>query len=184
MQGKSPAVKTPKKQKDADPESLILELAIKLSNPEFQKRLEKLNKSIEQQTKPEQKRVRDTASKLKRLTVPQVEALLAKVIAKQGYRKFSLGELVMGREVTAEFTTQDGNEAREPYDSRIELKRLIEQALADTCWKLMSEGIHERLGVLSGRLRAIEDEEELVKLVESRQKQKATRAQPSPGKSS
>ena len=65
-----------------------------------------------------------------------------------------------------DFTTQESREDRHEYDSRMKLKKLIEETLADTTWRLMSDGIYYRLGILTGRLRAYEKEEDLIKLVE------------------
>jgi len=48
------------------------------------------------------------------------------------------------------------------------LQKLIDKALIDTNWRLMSDGVSYRLGYLSGRLRACESEEDLKKLVEQR----------------
>lgn len=44
--------------------------------------------------------------------------------------------------------------------------KLIKTALSDTNWRLMSDGVSYRLGMLEGRLRAYEREEDLLKLVE------------------
>lgn len=65
-----------------------------------------------------------------------------------------------------EFTVQDGRVERGEYDSRKELKRAIDSALLNTNWKLMSEGVGYRLGILSGRLKGLEREEDLIKLIE------------------
>ncbi len=59
---------------------------------------------------------------------------------------------------------------REEYDSKKALKKLIEGILADTTWRLMSDGISYRLGILTGRLKAHEREEDLMKLVKPESK--------------
>jgi len=46
------------------------------------------------------------------------------------------------------------------------LKKLVDRALSDTNWRLMSDGISYRLGYLNGRLRAYEREDDLKTLVE------------------
>ena len=143
------------------------------SDPGVRERLEKISTLRD---KPKQQEVRNAASKLKRLTFSQVEGVLARATAKQGYRRFTLGEPVMGKNISVEFTVQNTDESRDAYDSRRDLGRLIEKALSDTRWTLMSEGIHERVGILSGRLRAVEDEEELIKLIKSRRPKGKKRA--------
>ena len=62
--------------------------------------------------------------------------------------------------------TEDPTDQGE-YDSRKKLSKLIKTALAETSWRLMSEGISYRLGVLTGRIRVYEGEEDLLKLVEN-----------------
>jgi hypothetical protein len=95
------------------------------------------------------------ADAIEQLKVAQVADLLAKAAAKAGYID----------------------------DSRTHLKKLITTALADTNWRLMSEGVRHRLGYLSGRLRAYESEDELRKLVEKQIKgggRKKPATQPAP----
>ena len=48
------------------------------------------------------------------------------------------------------------------------LKKTINEALENTNWKLVEDGISYRLGILSGRLRGFEFEEDLVKMVKAR----------------
>lgn len=159
-----------------DPERILN--AFRNLDPEQEKRLEQLHEQLHE--KPRQQKARAAAAKLKRLTLPQVEARLSKAVAKGGYQKLSLNAPQMARHVAVEFTVQDSQSDREEYDSRTSLKKLLQAALVDTNWSLMSDPISYRLGILQGRLKAVEDEDELVKLAESRQKQ----AQRSSGKSS
>lgn len=98
----------------------------------------------------------------------QVADTLATAVAKSGYTEFKLGEPQIGREVAVPFSCLDNQPVRESYDSRMGLKKLITKALADTNWRLMSEGVSYRLGYLSGRVRAYESDEDLRKLVEKR----------------
>jgi translation initiation factor IF-1 len=64
-----------------------------------------------------------------------------------------------------EFTVQDNKTGRGEYDSRIQLQRIIKKTLENTNWRLMSEGVNYRLGILSGRLRGYENEEDFIKLI-------------------
>lgn len=70
----------------------------------------------------------------------------------------------MGRNITVRFSIED-NKERDGYNARIDLKKLLNRVLENTNWRLMSEGISERIGILSGRLRAYEDKDDLVKLI-------------------
>jgi len=69
--------------------------------------------------------------------------------------------------VSVEFTIEDPGDQHE-YDSKKKLTKLLKKGLKETNWRLMSDGISYRLGVLSGRLRAYEDEKDLVKLVQAK----------------
>lgn len=62
---------------------------------------------------------------------------------------------------------------REDYDSRNRLRKLVKKTLIGTNWRLTTDGISYRLGYLTGRLHAYEQEEDLKKLVMQEQKLKS-----------
>ena len=115
--------------------------------------------------KDKNKELYERVSKLKKLTVFELEKRLTPVLKKEGYIKFELGKPEIGRDVFIEFSTQDENSGREEYESSNNLKKIIKKTLENTNWRLMSEGIHYRLGFLNGRVRGYEKEEDLIKLV-------------------
>ena len=88
----------------------------------------------------------------KTLTIVQLRTLLKQAFLKKEYVKFSLGEPNIDKDIIMSFRVQD-NKDRDEYTSRTCLKRTIDAALKDTNWKLMSEGLRYRLGILSGRLK-------------------------------
>jgi len=104
------------------------------------------------------------AVNLKRLNVLELEKLLTEKFAKEKYVKFTLDKPDMGRFVTIPFSTLDSNSTRNPNISEATLKKLTKDTLEDTNWRLMSDGIHYRLGYLSGTLKAYEQEEDLLEL--------------------
>jgi hypothetical protein len=110
--------------------------------------------------------VADAAAAVTRLKVAQVAELLSTAATKAGYTEFKLGELQVGPELAMPFSCLDNQPERDSYDSRTKLKKIITTALADTNWRLMSDGIHHRLGYLSGRLRGYESDDEVRKLAE------------------
>lgn len=71
------------------------------------------------------------------------------------------------RNVVVPFTVQDSKTGRESRTSEYDLKRLLKKILEDTNWRLMTDGVNYRLGVLAGRLRGYESEEDLLKLVKT-----------------
>lgn len=112
--------------------------------------------------------VYDAVKDIKKLKIAQLSELLAPALAKKKYSEFKLGEPQIGREVTLDFSCLDAEADREEYESEKGLRKLIDKTLADTNWRLMSDGVSYRLGCLSGRLKAYESEEDLTKLVELR----------------
>ncbi len=114
--------------------------------------------------KEQNKKLFDLKAKIKTLPVAELQSLLNPIIQKAGYTNFVLGKPDLLRGVTVEFATQDTQVGRPQYDSIQVLKKLIEKTLLETNWRLMSDGISYRLGFLTGRLRGVEGEEELLEL--------------------
>lgn len=108
---------------------------------------------------------REAVFKLKKLTVIDLEKLLVPLSEKASYVKFQFGTPDLGRDLMIPFTAHDGKSDRTEGFSTSELQKIIKKALGDTNWRLMSDGISYRLGILTGRLRAYEREEDLIKLV-------------------
>ncbi|HMS23002.1 MAG TPA: hypothetical protein PKA38_04555 [Candidatus Levybacteria bacterium] len=102
---------------------------------------------------------------LKSLKIGQLKELLEKTIEKEGYQDLKFDKPEIGQFVIIEFSVNDMKEDRQQYDSQKTLKKMITRVLEDTTWRLMSDGISYRLGILTGRLKAFEREEDLVKLV-------------------
>ncbi|MFA6458266.1 MAG: hypothetical protein WCV72_02645 [Patescibacteria group bacterium] len=125
--------------------------------------------SEEAEHKEKNKKLYNQLDNLKRLNVVDLEKLLLANLEKADYYKLDLGKPEITKYVITEFTIRDGKSGRNQYDSRSQLKKAIEEALIDTNWVLMSGGIDYRMGFLNGKLKGIEDEEELIKLIENRQ---------------
>jgi len=123
-----------------------------------------------------------TAVNLKRLTVLEIEKLLSEKLEKEKYVKFTLDKPDMGRFVTIPFSVLDANSTRNPNISEATLKKLLKDILEDTNWRLMSNGIHYRLGYLSGTLKAYEQEEDLLELVGATKEVKTPKSKIDPEK--
>ncbi|MEX0748872.1 MAG: hypothetical protein WD467_02765 [Candidatus Saccharimonadales bacterium] len=115
--------------------------------------------------KEDNKHIYDAVAQIKKLKIPELSEILSPVLEKAGYIEFSLDKPEMGRDVFIGFSCLDGKNDRDDYDSRKTLKKLVNKALNDTNWRLTSDGITYRLGYLSGRVRAYENEEDIKKLV-------------------
>lgn len=124
-----------------------------------------LSKKWKEQEKKEKDPVYQKAKQLKQVKLNQLKDIIMKAVAKEGYTDLEFGKPDMGKYVIVDFTATDSKDDRKEYDSTNTLKKLIKNALEDTNWRLMSEGIHYRLGIVSGRLKAYEREDDLVTLV-------------------
>ena len=130
--------------------------------------LDNIVKFVDEMKKNEVKErdpVYQKSMQLKSLKIGQLKELLEEVMEKESYKDLKFDKPEMGQYVVIDFSVNDMKEERGEYDSRKSLKKLIDQILADTTWRLMSDGISYRLGILTGRLKAYEREEDLVKLV-------------------
>lgn len=115
--------------------------------------------------KEDNKHIYDAVKEMKKPKIAELVPLLSPVLEKAGYIEFHLDKPEMGRDVYVGFSCLDNKSDREDYDSRKTLKKLVDSALSDTNWRLMSDGISYRLGYLNGRVKAYEGEEALKELV-------------------
>lgn len=133
---------------------------------EWTRTAEEISKTLEKiKEKEDKKDLYDKVSALKKLSIPSLKDHLIESLKKSEYRNLTFKEPDLARIVSIEFSVEDPTDNNQ-YNSRMDLKKLIMKALATTNWRLMSDGISHRLGILSGRLRIYEDEHELAKLIE------------------
>jgi retron-type reverse transcriptase len=114
------------------------------------------------------KEVYQAVEKLDKITVLQLEKRVKEVLEKNGYINLSLEKPEIDRDVKIGLSVQDSIEGREEYTSIKTLKKALKSSPEDTNWRLMSEGVSYRLGVLSARLRGYENESDLLKLVQKK----------------
>jgi len=111
-------------------------------------------------------------SKLKKLTIVELEKLLTEALEKASYIKFAFASPEMGQFIFAPFTLQDANSLRRENISTSTLEKLLKSTLENTNWRLV-DGVSYRLGFLSGRLKGYEREDDLLKLYEKKNEQTA-----------
>jgi hypothetical protein len=119
----------------------------------------------EMKEKDDNKHIYEAVNELKKPKIAELSTILAPALEEVGYIEFSLDKPEVGREVVVGFSCLDNISDRGNYDSEKTLKKTVDKALIETNWRLMSDGIHYRLGYLSGRLKAYEGEVDLKKLV-------------------
>ncbi len=115
----------------------------------------------------ENKELYDSVAKIKKIPIAEVEKLLIPALEKIGYIRLAFDKPEFTKGVVVGFTVQDTKTDCSEYDSRMKLKKLINETLSDTNWRLMSDGVAYQLGFLSGRIRGVQSEDELKKLVNS-----------------
>ncbi|OGJ00408.1 MAG: hypothetical protein A3C70_03175 [Candidatus Zambryskibacteria bacterium RIFCSPHIGHO2_02_FULL_43_14] len=160
-------------QEESDPDFEFNRTRFCLSKEEGEKwrqelaNMEEMKKLVDKwKEKDKHKTEYDAINNLKKLTVVALENLLAPLCEKAQYIKFQLGTADIGKDLTVPFTVHEANPDRADLASSHALQKIVKNALAGTNWRLMSDGISYRMGILTGRLRAYEREEDLLKLVQ------------------
>lgn len=114
--------------------------------------------------KEKNKELYSRVGQLKKLTVPQAKEHISNALKETSYSNLVFEQPTMERIVSIGFTVEDSTDQGE-YDSRTKLTKLLKKLLEETNWRLMSDGISYRLGILGGRIRVYEKEEDLVRLL-------------------
>jgi hypothetical protein len=146
-----------------------------LTNEQGQKALqerfemEQIGKLVDKwKEEDEHKEDYEAMRRIQKLTVIELEKLIAPLLEKVEYIRLQFGVPDITKDVFLPFTVYDSKSGRNDRESTHNLARIIKKALTDTNWRLMSDGISYRLGVLTGRLRAYEREDDLLALVRNK----------------
>jgi DNA-directed RNA polymerase subunit M/transcription elongation factor TFIIS len=119
----------------------------------------------ESRKKEENKEVYGQVDKIKKLTLVELEKLVTPILEREGYIQLKFGNPEIGKDLIVPFTINDSKSGREKMASEYDIKHTLKKTLEDTNWRLMSDGVSYRLGILSGRFRGYESEEDLLKLI-------------------
>lgn len=133
--------------------------SFKINMNHFQETLAKMEE------KEARKEEHDKVAQIKKINIVELENILSSELEKIGYVKFELKSPETGRHFIVPFNVRDSKSDRRERDSQKQLEKAIKDALKDTNWRLMTNGIHYRLGFLEGSLKAYEKDEDLLKLV-------------------
>lgn len=120
--------------------------------------------------KDKNKNLYDAIGEIQKLTIVELQTLLDPLIEKAGYTKLEFEKPDFQKDAVLGFSLQDAKSGRVECDSIHNLQKLLKKTLEPTNWRLMSDEVSYRLGFLQGRLRGVEGEEALRKLVELEQK--------------
>jgi hypothetical protein len=109
----------------------------------------------------------EQVSKLKKLTIIELEKLLVETLEKANYMKLTFSSPEIEQFIFAPFTLQDADTSRREKISASTFEKLLKSTLENTNWRL-DDKIGYRLGFLSGRLKGYEREDDLLKLYEKK----------------
>ncbi len=112
----------------------------------------------------EHKEEYDAVAKIEKLTIPQVKERIATAMQNTDYLNFTFEKPGIEKYVSIEFSVEEMQTANKNA-SESDLRKLIKKTLRNTNWRLMTDGINYRLGLMTGRIRAYESQEDLLKLV-------------------
>ena len=123
----------------------------------------------EHEEKEAKKDLYDEVEKLNKLSIPQIKEFFIQSLEDTNYINPVFEKPDISNIVSIGFSVEDPSNTDE-YDSKQMLKKLLKTSLESTNWRLMSDGISYRLGLLTGRIRAYENDKDLVKLIEKSMK--------------
>ncbi|MEK7595363.1 MAG: hypothetical protein AAB443_02085 [Patescibacteria group bacterium] len=106
----------------------------------------------------------EKVSRLKRLSIADLEAMLSSILDEHKYTKLFFDKPEIDRHVIVPFSFQDSDPTRNKRTSQYDLQKLLKTKLEDTNWRLMNEGLSDRLGYISGKLKGYEREEDLLEI--------------------
>lgn len=117
--------------------------------------------------KEDNKEVYEAIEKIDKITLLELEKTLSETLEKSGFVRFHFRdpERSPSVEMYVPFVTYDNKKERTSLESTHDLARKLRSLLKGTNWRLMTDGVNYRAGVLEGRLRVYDTQSELLKLV-------------------
>lgn len=107
----------------------------------------------------------EVINQIQKLTISQVESLIAKELHSKGFVKLNFESPQLDRHIIVPFTIQDA-QSREQRKSVLKVAKALKEVLLLTNWRLIDpqNSLEHRLGIISGRLKAFETDEDIQKL--------------------
>jgi len=115
----------------------------------------------------EHKEEKSRADATERLTVPHIKRKVRSLSEEKDLEAIKFDDLEVSPQSTyLKFSVEDPQATKENYRKRcLDFKKDIEGDLKDTNWRLMSKGISYHLGIMSGRLRVYESDDDIYNLI-------------------
>jgi len=108
--------------------------------------------------------VYEIANQIKKTNIVELEKILTEALEKEKFIKLSFEKPEIGPQIIVPFTVQDSDSTRQENISTSDLKKLLNNTLKETNWRLMSDGVNYRLGFVFGRLKGYEGEDAMIEL--------------------
>lgn len=108
---------------------------------------------------------------INRLNIAQLEETLTAAVDGSGFVKLQFEKPKISRYLTVEFSVQDTQD-RDSAKSIKAIKKIVDNTLFPTNWRLMSPGFEYRLGFLSAQLKGFSLDEDLLKIAQEIWKKK------------
>lgn len=138
---------------------------------DFKHGMEELSKILEKHKEREkEKDVYDAVAQLKKLKITELEEHIRPLLEKEGYIKLQFKNPEITKDVVIPFIVYEQRPDREGRASTLHLEKMLRNVLRGTNWRLMTDGTSYRLGMLEGRFRGYEREEDLANLVRQEEK--------------
>lgn len=125
-----------------------------------------VNSMKKHQEKEDNRELYEELARIKKMNIAELKELLSKELIKEDYVQLEFSSPEIGKYVAVSFTIQDTKPGRGEFDSKKLLNKLLFKLLEQTNWRLMSMGLSFRLGIIEGKLRGYEREEELLNLID------------------
>jgi len=134
--------------------------------------LEEIGILYERFIKPAEERKKHDTDKIEKLTIPQLETRLTKLSKKMGFIKFRFHEPEFKGRASVTLSLQDPS-TRNGNESITLLTKALKKELFYTNWRIDSiTKVMYRLGILTGKLKAYETDEDLIKIAKEIAKRK------------
>lgn len=128
------------------------------------RRIEELNKVFaEIDEKKKNKKIYEKVAQVERINIFEAQNRMKAVIKNKKFTKLKFEDPTIETEVICGFRVYEMDTSRPEKDACKDLESLIAKAFENTNWKLMSEGISYRMGILTGRIRGMEKEKDILK---------------------
>jgi hypothetical protein len=126
-------------------------------------KIAELGKRLERYS--EEKKTRDESGidKVVVLNIVQIEEKLIKATLEKGFRRFEFDKPKDGGFILVSFSAQDKINREEKQSIKL-LKKVIQESVFPTNWRLVSDSLSFSLGILTGRLKGYKLEPDLMKI--------------------